>query len=93
MNTVQFKPGPELTFKSVVAVRAKLYQILKDSSVECLCLDLSEVIHCDSAGMALLIDARKLGKKNNKNIEIIGMSLETESLADFCGVKDILDTV
>lgn len=90
MNIVHFKPGTELTFKSVVAVRAKLYHILKDSSVMSICLDLSEVIHCDSAGMALLIEARKLGKKSNKNIEIMGMSSETQSLADFCGVKDIL---
>ena len=53
-------------------------------------LDLSDVTHCDSAGMALLIEARKLCKKNNKIFEIIGMSSEIQSLADFCGVKEIL---
>lgn len=93
MKAVYFKPGAELTFKSVVAVRAKLYQAVIDDTSTHLNLDLSEVTHCDSAGMALLIEARKLCKKNNKTFEIIGMSPETRSLADFCGVKDILEAV
>ncbi|MDR3501541.1 MAG: STAS domain-containing protein [Legionella sp.] len=92
MNTAHFKPL-ELSFKSVVEVRAQLYKTLMDDTSNHLVLDLSEVTHCDSAGMALLIEARKLCKKNNKTFEIIGMSAETESLADFCGVKDILEVV
>ncbi|CAM4486649.1 MAG: hypothetical protein LEGION0403_FIIPPAGN_00355 [Legionella sp.] len=92
MKTVHFKPI-ELSFKSVVEVRAQLYKTLMDGASTHLVLNLSEVTHCDSAGMALLIEARKLCKKNNKTFEIIGMSAETESLADFCGVKDILEVV
>lgn len=93
MKEVHFKPGAELTFKSVVAVRAKLYSVLMDSACQQLSLDLSDVKQCDSAGMALLVEARKLCRKNNKGFEIIGMSAETRSLADFCGVKDILEVV
>lgn len=93
MNIAHFMPGAELTFKSVVEVRARLYKALMDQNINCLSLDLSEVTHCDSAGMALLIEARKLCKKNNKTFEIIGMSAQTQSLADFCGVKDILEVV
>lgn len=90
MNTVRFKPGAELTFKSVADVREQLYKTLINSTGNHFTLDMSEVIHCDSAGMALLIEARKLCNKNNKAFDIIGMSAKTQSLADFCGVKDIL---
>ncbi|MFT4059977.1 MAG: STAS domain-containing protein [Legionella sp.] len=93
MKTIHFKPGSELTFRSVVGVRAKLSKVIMDSACTHLNLNLSEVMHCDSAGMALLLEARKLCKKNNKTFEIIGMSPETRSLADFCGVKDILDAI
>lgn len=92
MKAVHFKPT-ELTFKSVVAVRHQLYQELMNHASNHLLLDLSDVVYCDSAGMALLIEARRLCKKNNKTFEIIGMPSETQSLADFCGVKDILEIV
>lgn len=92
MKVLHFKPA-ELTFKSVVAVRAQLYKELVASASDHLCLDLSDVSQCDSAGMALLVEARKLCKKHNKTFEIIGMPAETRSLADFCGVKDILEVV
>lgn len=93
METINFKPGSELTFKSVVSVRARLYKALTDDTTNRFCLDLSEVKHCDSAGLALLIEARKLCKQSNKIFEVIGMSEKTQSLAEFCGVKDILETV
>lgn len=91
MNKVYFKPGVELTFKTVVAVRAKLYQALMENKSGLFSLDLSDVKHCDSAGLALLIEARKLCKKNSKAIEIIGMPMHTQHLAEFCGVKGILE--
>ena len=91
MNKINFKPGKELTFKSVVAVRAKLYRALIEDISGQFSLDLSDVTHCDSAGLALLIEARRLCKKNKKVFEIIGMSLETRSLAEFCGVTEILE--
>lgn len=93
MSTLTFKPGIELTFKSVVGIREKLSHALSDTVNNKLSLDLSEVMHCDSAGMALLVEIRKLCKQKNKIFEIIGMSAETQSLADFCGVKDILEAV
>lgn len=92
MEKVNFKPGSELTFKSVVSVRAKLYKALMDDTSERFCLDLSDVTHCDSAGLALLIEARKLCIHSNKIFEVIGISPETQALAEFCGVKSILET-
>lgn len=92
MNIVNFKPGPLLTFNSVISVRAKLYEALKEETSDQFCLDLSDVTHCDSAGLALLIEARKLCKQNKKMFKVIGISPETQSLAEFCGVKSILET-
>lgn len=89
---MNFKPGPILTFKSVVSVRAKLFKALMDDTSNRFCLDLSDVTHCDSAGLALLIEARKLCQQSNKIFEVIGISPETLSLAEFCGVKSILET-
>lgn len=92
MEINTFKPGSELTFKSVVSVRAKLYKALMGDTTDRFCLDLSEVTRCDSAGLALIIEARKLCKQNNKVFDVIGISPETQSLAEFCGVKSILQT-
>lgn len=92
-NIIYFKLGKELTFKSVVEVRSQLAKALMNDSSNQFSLDLSDVKHCDSAGMALLIEARKLCKKNNKTFSIIGMSVETCSLAEFFGVKGILEVV
>ncbi|KGP62521.1 sulfate transporter [Legionella norrlandica] len=85
-----FKPDSELTFKSVVSVRAKLYNALMNNTKDSFCLDLSEVTHCDSAGLALIIEARKLCQQNNMAFEVTGVSSKTQSLAEFCGVKSIL---
>lgn len=93
VDKINFKPGTELTFKSVVSVRAKLFKALMDDTSNRFCLDLSDVTHCDSAGLALLIEAKKLCRHSNKIFEVIGISPETQSLAEFCGVESILETV
>lgn len=92
MDVVTFKPSTSLTFESVISVRAGLYKALMEKPGGKFCLDLSDVTHCDSAGLALLIEARKLCKQNNKMFQVIGISTETQSLAEFCGVKSILET-
>lgn len=88
-----FKPGATLTFRSVVSVRVRLCQVLEQEDQEVFCLDLSEVLQCDSAGLALIIEAKKLCKRYNKRFKVIGISTETQSLAEFCGVNSILETV
>lgn len=92
MDVVTFKPDTSLTFESVISVRSGLYKALMEKAGGKFCLDLSDVTHCDSAGLALLIEARKLCKQNKKLFHITGISSETQSLAEFCGVKSILET-
>ncbi|RUR08962.1 lipid asymmetry maintenance protein MlaB [Legionella sp. km772] len=91
MNTTHFKPGHELTFHSVITVRNQLIKFLKADNNAIFCLDLTEVNQCDSAGLALLIEAKKLCKQYNKQFEVVGISAKTLSLAEFCGVNQILE--
>lgn len=91
MELIHFKPESDLTFRSVASYRAKLYALLAKDFGDKFCLDLSEVNYCDSAGLALLIEAKKLCDQKNKIFEVAGLSSETLSLAEFCGVKSILE--
>ena len=88
---IYFKPQAELTFQSVVAEREKLYALVKNTNGQQLNLDLSAVTVCDSAGLALLLEARKLCDRLKKKFQVIGMSESTRALAEFCGVKTILE--
>lgn len=92
MKTTYFKPGTALTFNSVVAVRNTLFKALKADKNEVFCLDLSEVEQCDSAGLALFIEAKKLCIRYNKIFKVLGVPSKTQSLAEFCGVNNILET-
>jgi phospholipid transport system transporter-binding protein len=90
MDSTYFKPSDELTFDTVVTNRADFYaQLLKDNSGK-ICLDLEKVVHCDSAGLAFLVEAKKLCKKHNKNLQLMGMASKTKSLAEFCGLEVVL---
>lgn len=92
MDSANFKPGTELSFNSVVAIRDKMARALKTEAKKIFCLDLSDVELCDSAGLALLIEAKKLCKQSNKLFKVVGVSPEIQSLAEFCGVNDVLET-
>lgn len=89
MTTI-FKPTNELTFDTVVENRDELCKSIKSSQSDQFCLDLSQVSHCDSAGLALLIEAKKLCEKSAKSFALSGMSIKTKSLAEFCGVNSLL---
>ena len=90
MSTTPFKLTKELTFDTVIAHQKRLYQHVSSSPDELICIDLSDVTHCDSAGLALLIDVKKQCKKHGKAFSLTGLSDKTRSLAEFCGVHDIL---
>ncbi|MDP3561868.1 MAG: STAS domain-containing protein [Legionellaceae bacterium] len=90
MSDMHFKPSEELTFETVEKDRARLILSLKNSKISSLCFDLSQVKHCDSAGLALLIEAKRLCKEYKKIFSIDEMPKEVYALAEFCGVKTIL---
>lgn len=67
-----------------------MLKFFHDSQEQVLHFDLSEVHHCDSAGLALLIEAKRLSGEQNKTCEIDGMPKAIQALAEFCGVDAML---
>ncbi len=91
MSEQVFKPASELTFNTVQADNQRLLKLLKDHKTTSIRLALDEVKQCDSAGLALLIEAKRLCKQHQKPLTIVGMSKNIAALAEFCGVEAILE--
>lgn len=85
-----FKPSKELTFDKVQADHHRLRKQIFEFKSDTIQLDLHEVTACDSAGLALLIEAKRLCQQHNKGLNIIGASESIYALAEFCGVQSIL---
>ena len=90
MDGQVFEPSINLTFDTVESDRKRLLKYLQSSQASHLRLDLSQVVHCDSAGLALLIEAKRLCRRFNKSFEVEGMPDAIHDLAEFCGVDVIL---
>lgn len=90
MSAHVFEPSVHLTFDTVESDRKRLLTSLQSSDACGLRLDLSRIQQCDSAGLALLIEAKKLCRHYSKSFEIEGMPNVVRDLAKFCGVDAIL---
>lgn len=90
MHRSDFKPSNVLTFKTAQFDMDRFIQLLNCDKTNTIRLDLNQVTQCDSAGLALLVEAQRLCKKYKKNLAIDGVSEEIKTLAEFCGVQEIL---
>lgn len=81
----------ELTFDTVQAELKRLIISLKDERISDVQLDLQDVKHCDSAGLALLIEAKRLFQTRNKQLKIEKAPEAIRSLAEFYGVEVVLN--
>jgi len=90
MKDTTFQPSPEMTFLTVKADRKRLLEYCKSLKALTLTLRLDAVVHCDSAGLAFLIEAKRLARQHKKSCKIEGMPQSVEALAQFCGVEKIL---
>lgn len=90
MIQLAFIPSDELNFTTVETDIQRLAEYCRQLKTPVLKLDLSGVRHCDSAGLAFLIEARRLAREFHKAFRIDGMSKSIRSLAEFCGVEGIL---
>jgi phospholipid transport system transporter-binding protein len=86
-----FKPTKDLTFETVQQEGKRFLKLLNDVKTNKMRLDLSGVEHCDSAGLAMLIEVKRMCHQSNKALVIEGMPKVIGALADFCGVKTMLD--
>jgi phospholipid transport system transporter-binding protein len=92
MSEQLFKPSHELTFDTVQQDSKRLLTLLQDNKTTSMRLDLSEVVQCDSAGLALLIEAKRLCKQYKKTLTIDIMPKAISALAEFCGVEVMLES-
>ncbi len=85
-----FEPSQHLTFDTVERDRKCLLLYLQSPDVHELHLDLKHVVQCDSAGLALLIEACRLCRRYKKAFKIESMPKVIYALAEFCGVDAML---
>lgn len=86
-----FKPSDVLTFDTVQANNCRLQKVLNQrADVHSIRVDLSEVTRCDSTGLALLIEIKRLCNQKNMAFAMDHMSESLSGLAEFCGVDSVL---
>lgn len=86
-----FYPSNSLTFETVQSDNNRLLKLLKENKeITGIRLDLANVMHCDSTGLALLIETQRLCKQHNKTFFMQNMPESVEALAEFCGIDVIL---
>ncbi len=85
-----FEPSTRLTFDTVGQDRKRLLHYLQSPGVDALHLDLKNVVQCDSAGLALLIEACRLCRRYKKGFKMEFMPKTIYALAQFCGVDAML---
>jgi phospholipid transport system transporter-binding protein len=86
-----FKPSNALTFDTVQPDGKRLQKLLRDNKTTTICMDLGEVVHCDSAGLALFIEAKRLCNQHQKTLKIEAVPKVISALAEFCGVEKMLE--
>jgi phospholipid transport system transporter-binding protein len=92
LNEQVFKPANELTFSTVQHDSVRLQKILASERIHLLWLDLSHVEYCDSAGLAFLIEAKRLCIQSHIILEIKHVPQVICRLAKFCGVEDMISS-
>lgn len=90
-NTKVFNPSHQLTFDTAQSDCQRLLTLLTDDKITAIRFNLQEVKQCDSAGLALLIEAKRLCRQYKKDLIIDGMSPSIYALAEFCGVDTLLE--
>ena len=79
-----------MTFATVEQDKQRLSKFLGHFDEKEWKFDLSKVNLCDSAGIALLLEAKRLSKAKKSHCHFVGISDEMNALIQFCGVEGIL---
>lgn len=90
MTISAFIPSSEMIFTTVEKDRRRLLEYCRNLDKADLRLDLGNVSQCDSAGLAFLIEARRLARNYKKVCHFEGMTKAIHALAEFCGVDKML---
>jgi phospholipid transport system transporter-binding protein len=91
MTECVFKPSNVLTFETVQDDSIRLEKLLsQQSELTRLRFNLAEVTHCDSTGLALLLEAKRYCNQHQLEFLMEHMSASLRSLAEFCGLNTVL---
>lgn len=90
MTTQAFIPSSYMIFTTVEKDWRSLLEYCRNLGKADLRIDLGNVSHCDSAGLAFLIEAKRLAREHKKSCQIEGMTKGIQALAEFCGVDKML---
>ena len=85
----QFKLAKHLTFATVAADKLQFIALLQSNKQDVICCDLSTVKTCDSAGLALLIDIRRLCRQERTPLSMENIPEAIRALAILYGVEQI----
>lgn len=77
----------ELSFDTVKQTLKSIESLFQQSKVTEIHLQGEDVARCDSAGLALLVEAKRLSKRWNKPLGICQLSQAVLAWAKFCGVE------
>lgn len=80
----------EVRFSNVVMIRAEGEKIIRNYPGSQITIDFSEISHCDSSILSLILCWKRLGKKLNKKIALANAKPELLHIAEMCGIKQIL---
>lgn len=81
-----FELTQALTFATVPELYTQLQGVLKETTAACFCVNASQVTQCDSAGLALLIEMRRLCAHRQMRFELQDMPTQVVALARSNGV-------
>lgn len=85
-----FKPSSKMIFTTVEEDRSRFIKYCDNNHAPQVTIDLSKVEECDSAGLALLIEVKRLCKAKQQSCQIEKMTKAMLALAEFCGVESLL---
>lgn len=87
-----FQLHRELSFQTVDEEYQKLVDFIERNSSNAISFDLSNVKICDSAGLALMLEAKKLSIQKNKKFSYNGVPKKVSKLARFSGIEELFET-
>lgn len=91
MYNPTFKCAMNLTYASIFSQMEAIRQFQMGCETSTFYIDMANVEHCDSAGLAWLIEIKRWGLQHNKTMKIMNMPNEVQALAEFCGVSTLLN--
>ena len=91
MKKSYFKPSNALTFDTVTEQRSRFAALLASQPTSSMHCDLTDMKTCDSAGLAFLIDVKRLCASQNTALIIEHAPVDVLALAKLFGIEKILD--